>query len=84
MPKFIPLSFLLTITIFIIKHLQDSEFVILWTSGVKKMQVVNLLFFISIIVLLFYLLLSIIITPYALNQSRQLLSKEQLNSFYQQ
>ena len=44
------------------------------------MQVVNLLFFISIIVLLFYLLLSIIITPYALNQSRQLLSKEQLNS----
>ena len=48
---------------------------------VKKMQVVNLLFFISIIVLLFYLLLSIIITPYALNQSRQLLSKEQLNSF---
>ena len=49
MPKFIPLSFLLTITIFIIKHLQDSEFVILWTSGVKKMQVVNLLFFISII-----------------------------------
>ena len=81
MPKFIPLSFLLTITIFIIKHLQDSEFVILWTSGVKKMQVVNLLFFISIIVVLFYLLLSIILTPYALNQSRQLLSKEQLNSF---
>ena len=66
MPKFIPLSFLLTIAIFIIKHLQDSEFVILWTSGVKKMQVVNLLFFISIIVLLFYLLLSIILTPYAL------------------
>ena len=35
-PKFIPLSFLISLTIFIIKHSQDSEFVILWTSGVKK------------------------------------------------
>ena len=35
-PKFFPLAFLLTITIFITKHLQDSEFIILWTSGVKK------------------------------------------------
>ena len=34
--KFIPLSFLLSLAIFIIKHLQDSEFIILWTSGVKK------------------------------------------------
>ena len=35
-PKFIPLSFLIAITLFIIKHLQDSEFIILWTSGEKK------------------------------------------------
>ena len=28
-PKFIPLSFLISLTIFIIKHLQDGEFVIL-------------------------------------------------------
>ena len=32
-PKFIPLSFLLALTIFIIKRVQDSEFIILWTSG---------------------------------------------------
>ena len=42
--KFIPLSFLLSLTIFIVKHLQESEFIILWTSGVKKIQVVNLFF----------------------------------------
>ena len=35
-PKFVPLSFLLSLMIFIVKHLEDSEFVILWTSGVKK------------------------------------------------
>ena len=35
-PKFIPLSFLISLTIFILKHLQDGEFIILWVSGVKK------------------------------------------------
>ena len=52
-PKFIPFSFLLALTIFIIKHIQDSEFVILWTAGVKKLQLVNLFFLISLIVLFF-------------------------------
>jgi len=67
--------------IFILKHLEDSEFVILWTSGIKKIQVVNLLFFTSLAVLLFYIILSAFLTPMALNKSRQLLSKDQLNSF---
>ena len=43
-PKFIPFSFLLCLMIFIIKHGQDSEFTILWTSGVEKIQLVNLFF----------------------------------------
>jgi lipopolysaccharide export LptBFGC system permease protein LptF len=80
-PKFIPLSFLLALTIFIIKHIQDSEFVILWTSGIKKINLVNLFTFISAIVLAFYLLLTSFITPIALNKSRQLLSNDTLNSF---
>ena len=36
LPKFIPLSFLLAIIIFILKQIQENELVILWTSGVKK------------------------------------------------
>ncbi len=80
-PKFFPLAFLLTITIFITKHLQDSEFIILWTSGVKKIQIVNLLFFISLLILLIYLILAIIITPYFLNKSRLLLSNDNVSSF---
>ena len=57
-PKFIPLSFLLSLIIFILKHIQDSEFVILWTSGVKKIDVVNLFFYIGVIILIFYLTFS--------------------------
>ena len=80
-PKFIPLSFLLALTLFIIKHLQESEFVILWTSGLKKIHIVNLFFFISLTILFFYLILSTFLTPLALNKSRQLLSYDNLNSF---
>ena len=80
-PKFIPLSFLIALTIFIVKHIDDSEFVILWTSGVKKIYVVNLFVIISFTIIIFYLIFSTIITPFALNKSRQLLSKDQLNSF---
>ena len=81
MPKFIPLAFLISLTIFITNHLQDSEFTILWSSGVKKTKIVHLLFYISTIVFLIYLSLSLVITPYFLNKSRQLLSNDKVNSF---
>ena len=35
-PKFIPLSFLLSLTLFILRHIRDSELIILWTSELKK------------------------------------------------
>ena len=79
-PKFFPLSFLIALTIFITKHLQDSEFLILWTSGVKKIQIVNLFFYISMIILIVHLTLTIIITPYFLNKSRILMSSDNANS----
>ena len=81
MPKFIPLSFLLAIIIFILKQKQENELIILWTSGVKKIQLVNLFFFFSTIVVLIYLIFSTFITPLALNKSRQLLSNENFSSF---
>ena len=80
-PKFIPLSFLISLIIFIIKHKQDSEFVILWTSGIKKINLVNLLFLFSISILFINLTISIFITPMALNKSRNILSSNQVNSF---
>jgi len=80
-PKFIPLSFLLAIIIFILKQIQENELVILWTSGVKKIHLVNLFLFFSIFITMFYIFFSSFITPLALNKSRQLLSSEDLTSF---
>ena len=37
LPKLIPLSFLIALTIFIAKQTQENEFIILWTSGVIKL-----------------------------------------------
>ena len=79
-PKFIPLSFLIAIFLFIYKHLENSEFLILWTSGVKKIKLVNLFFVSSLIVLIFYLFFSIYLTPTMMNKSRQILAQDELNS----
>ena len=49
----------------------------------KKIKIVNLFFIISSIIVLIYLFFSILLT-YALNRSRQLLGKDNLNSFYLQ
>ena len=80
-PKFIPLAFFISIAVFIIKHKEDSEFIILWTSGVKKIRIINLILLSSFTVLVIYLILSIFLTPFALNKSRQLLSEDKVNSF---
>lgn len=80
-PKFIPLSFLISLIVFIIKHDQEGEFIILWTSGVKKINFVNLFFSISVIVTIVYVIFSSFLTPLALNKSRGLLSNDKYNSF---
>ena len=79
--KFIPLSFLLSLMIFIIKKIQEKEFTILWTSGIKKLTLVNLLFVVSLFILFLYLIFSTFITPIALQKSRSLLNEENFNSF---
>ena len=78
--RFIPLSFLLAITIFILRQIQQNEFIILWTSGVKKIQIVNFFFFISVVVTILHLIFSVLLAPSALNKSRFLLSNQNLTS----
>ena len=60
--------------------MQENELVILWTSGVKKIKIINLFLFISIVITIINLILSIFITPATLNKSRHLLSSENLSS----
>ena len=81
--KFIPLAFLISLMIFIIKKIQEKEFTILWTSGIKKLTIVNLFFIISIFILFLYLIFSTFITPMALQKSRTLLNKENTRLFTQ-
>ncbi len=79
--KFVPLSFLIALFLFIVKQIRDNEFIILWTSGVKKLQVVNLFLVSSLVILFFYIFLSSFIAPLSLNKSRLLLTKDGFNSF---
>ena len=74
------LSFLLALTFSILKFERQNELIILWTSGVKKIKIVNLFFFLSILILLFQLLFSVLITPYSLNKSRNLIKDSAINS----
>ena len=79
--KFIPLSFLLALNLSILKFEKQNELIILWTSGIKKLTLVNLFFFISILILSLYLIFSTFITPMALQKSRFLLNKQNFDSF---
>jgi len=79
--KFIPLAFLISLMIFILKQIQEKEFLILWTSGVKKIKIVNLFLLISVFILSIYLIFSAFIAPLALNKSRSIISQNNFNSF---
>ena len=77
--KFIPLSFLIALFITIIKFEDESEFIILWTSGLNKIKVVNFFFKVSIVVTILQLLFASIINPKFLNHSRYLIKSSNLD-----
>ena len=78
--RFIPISFLISLLTSIIKFKRQNEFSILWTSGIKKIKIINLFLYISILVLFIQLILSTFINPFYLDQSRKMLNKSELNS----
>ena len=73
--RFVPLSFLLSLTISILKFERQQELLILWTSGLMKIKVVNIFLLSAFYITLFQLLLSLFVNPLLLNKSRSLLSK---------
>ena len=76
--KLIPFSFLISILLTILKFEKDNELIILWTSGLNKIHIVNLIFRISIIIMTLHLVLSVLITPQTLKNSRALLKNSEL------
>ena len=71
--RFIPLAFLLSLTISILKFERQQELLILWTTGLSKIKIVNIFLLIGLFITLFQLLLSTFINPLLLNESRSLL-----------
>ena len=78
--KFIPLSFLLALSLSIQKFDRQSELVILWTNGLNKIKIVNLFFIISILILIIQLCFATFITPTSLNKSRSLIKISDFSS----
>ena len=76
--KLIPFAFLTASMLTILKLERDNELIILWTSGLNKIHIVNLILRISLMVMLLQFVMSTFITPQSLNFSRTLLKNSQL------
>jgi len=77
--KFIPLSFLLALILTILKFDSENELIILWTSGLNKIKIINFFLKIALIVTLIQLFLAAFINPNVLNYSRSLIRDSDLD-----
>ena len=81
--RFVPLAFLLSLTVSIIKFENQQELLILWTSGLSKIKIANFFLFTAFVLTLFQLILSLFVNPFLLNKARFLMSNTeslQINS----
>tara|TARA_B100000029_G_C17584954_1_gene960862 strand:- start:1960 stop:3108 length:1149 start_codon:yes stop_codon:yes gene_type:complete len=76
--KLVPICFLAASVLTILKMEKDNELIALWTSGVNKILIVNLIFKISLIIMLVQLFLTIFLNPTTLNFSRTILKTSDL------
>ena len=79
--RLIPLVFLISLLVTILQFEKNNELLILWTSGLNKISLVNLAFKISILITLFQLLLSLTISPSSLNFARSILKSSSVTLF---
>ncbi len=77
--KFIPLSFFIALFITILKFEEENEFMILWTAGLNKINIVNFFFKVSILVTVLQLFFAGIVNPKFLNYSRSLIKSSNLD-----
>jgi lipopolysaccharide export system permease protein len=77
--KFIPLSFLLALVLTILKFDNENELIILWTSGLNKIKIINFFLKTALIVTIIQLFLAAFINPKVLNYSRSLIKDSNLD-----
>ena len=76
--KLIPFAFLIASALTIHKLEKDNELILLWTSGLNKIHIVNLIMRISLIIMLLQHVMASLINPETLNYSRNLLKNSEL------
>jgi lipopolysaccharide export system permease protein len=79
--RLIPLCFLIAVVLTILKLEKDNELIVLWTSGLNKIRIVNLIVGISILIMCIQLFLANTISPLTLNLSRSILKNSSLDFF---
>ncbi len=75
--KLFPFCFLVASVLTILKFEKDNELMVFWTSGLNKIDIVNLLLRISLLIMFVQLLLTSIVNPSLLNYSRSLLKNSE-------
>ena len=76
--KLIPFTFLIASILTILKFEKNNELILLWTSGLNKIHIANLIFRTSLLIMFVQLLMASIINPETLNFSRSLLKNSEL------
>ena len=76
--KLIPFCFLIASVFTIIKFEKDNELIAIWTSGLNKIHIVNLIFRISLTIMFLQIILTTVINPTLLNSSRSIIKNSQL------
>jgi len=76
--KLVPFCFLVALVLTITKLEKDNEIIAIWTSGLNKIYIVNLIFKISLIIMFFQLIFTSVINPTLLNLSRSIIKNSEL------
>ena len=76
--KLVPFCFLVALVLTITKLEKDNEIIAIWTSGLNKIYIVNLIFKISLIIMFFQLIFTSVINPTLLNLSRSVIKNSEL------
>ena len=77
--KLIPFCFMVALVLTISKLERDNEMIALWTSGLNKIYIVNLIFRISLLIMFIQIILTSAINPTLLNFSRSVIKNSQLD-----
>ena len=79
--KLIPLVFMISLLVTILNFEKNNELLILWTSGLNKISIVNLAILISILITFLQFFLSVMVSNTSLKAGRSILKSSHISLF---